>query len=121
MLPVMLNGKGEIIMPLHIGVIGYNRRIVNAAIQIMIKQTNEEIRARHGFGHIVITTNDITYRNITGLDDNQISGLCFDQVIIVDDERWNVLHNQREIIEASVYRLRHSCVPEDYQIQKLEI
>ena len=51
---------------------------------------------------------------------NHVRGHCIDQLIIVDDFRWMVYEQQYELIDWIKYRMMHSCVPEEFQIQKYE-
>lgn len=52
---------------------------------------------------------------------NHARGHCFDQLIIVDDSRWEVYGKQYELIDWIKYRLScASYVPEEFQILEYE-
>lgn len=51
---------------------------------------------------------------------NHVRGHCIDQLIIVDDDRWEVYDVQHELIDWIKYRMFMSCVPEEFQIQEYE-
>jgi len=52
---------------------------------------------------------------------NHARGHSIDQIIIVDDNRWEVYQQQAELIDWLKYRLEcTSCVPEEFQIQEFE-
>jgi len=115
----MLNGKKEDIMSLHIAVVGIDRRVTDSVITQIVDRSNEVIKSRTR--ELLITSDDIIYRNITDVNLSVISGKCFDQLLIVDDNRWSVINRQYQTIKAATSKLAYSCVPEEFQIQKLEI
>ena len=51
---------------------------------------------------------------------NHVRGCCIDQLIIVDDFRWKVYSQQEELIDWIKYRMKNSCVPEEFQVQEYE-
>jgi hypothetical protein len=52
---------------------------------------------------------------------NHVRGHTIDQIIIVDDSRWNVYQQQYELIDWLKYRMDcTSCVPEEFQILTYE-
>lgn len=51
---------------------------------------------------------------------NHVRGYQIDQLIVVDDFRWEIYNQQEELIDWIKYRMKHSCVPEEFQVQKYE-
>jgi hypothetical protein len=50
----------------------------------------------------------------------KLRGIKVDQIILVDDFRWNVYMHQREILRELHGRILNSCVPDNLLIQEYE-
>jgi len=51
---------------------------------------------------------------------NSVRGCNIDQMIIVDDYRWEIYNQQWQVIDEIKFRMLKSCVPDEFQIQEYE-
>lgn len=102
---------------LNIAVVGYNFELSCKAIRIIAENDNCKINK--------ITKDSIFMEDGTKYKAfptyNHARGHIVDQIIIVDDNRWEVYQKQYELIDWLKYRLGCvSCVPEEFQILEFE-
>lgn len=103
---------------LSIAVVAYNFELSCRAIRILADNdlnSKPKIIRRDE----IIMEDDVKYKAFPTY--NHARGHCIDQIIIVDDNRWEVYQQQYELIDWLKYRLDcTSCVPEEFQILKYE-
>lgn len=112
----------EKVVPLKIGFIGYNSQLTQDGL-IQFAENNKEDVAIFKHRTSYIRLKDGT--EIAGLYENRPDGLRghkFDQIILFDDERWNITAHRYDFIKQVIGRCVswYSCVPEEYQILKYE-
>lgn len=106
-------------MGLKVGILGFNanqtymgmREIaVNDYDNKIIKINIDQIIMSDGTEYIAIYPNS-----------EKVVGYKLDQLIVIDDVRWNIFSKLYELIDTLRQRLLfYSYVPEEYQIQKFE-
>ena len=112
----------EQIAPLKIGFIGYNSQLTQNGLRQFV-ENNEENVAIFRYQKSYIRLKDGT--EMVGLYENRVGGLSghrFDQIILFDDERWNITTHRYDFIKQIIEKCVkwYSCVPEEYQILKYE-
>lgn len=105
------------ILILNIAIVGYNHDLSRRALwEIVNNDVNSKFAVRNKDS---VTMEDGTkYRAISR--EEQVRGYSIDQLIIVDDLRWEIYNKQKDVIEYIKYRLEISCVPEEFQVQQYE-
>lgn len=97
--------------------IGYNHEQEMQALKEIVRMENYACRAINT--NRIITLDGTKYFTIS---DKLLScGIELDQLIIADDNRWNVYQEKRSLIKQAKLRLFKSCVPDDFLIIELEI
>lgn len=107
----------EKIHPLKIGLIGYNREQTLHELLMLYKENFEQI--------IRVEEHRVEFKDGTEIraiyNENDTRGIRFDQVILCDDERWNIWEERKNIIDNVLWDIAgYSCVPEEYIIMKCE-
>lgn len=105
-------------MSLTIGVLGYNDKLTEQMLHYVVECDTEN--QTEIFNRNYIRTYEGTeYRALLRHDNWR--GYKFDQIILVDDSRWMIFDKRFDDINIlKSYNLLMSCVPEEYQILKLE-
>ena len=107
----------EDIRPLMIGLIGYNMEQTEYGLWVLSNENSDQVDCveRHR-----IKFNDGT--EIRAIyNENSACGRRFDQIILFDDEKWNIYEKRRDLIEYVFWHMaNYSCVPEEYIVMKLE-
>jgi len=102
---------------LNIAVVAFNYRLSCEALRILANN-DEDAEPISIQKDNIIMSDKTKYKAFSTY--NHVRGHYIDQIIIVDDCRWEVLVQQYELIEDIKYRMTHSCVPKEFQIQKYE-
>lgn len=102
---------------LNIAIVAFNYELSKRALwEIANNDTNSKIKVRTK--DYIIMEDGTKYKIFPTY--NHVRGHCIDQLIIVDDDRWEVYNQQHELIDWIKYRMFMSCVPEEFQIQEYE-
>lgn len=109
--------KREEIKPLKIAMISYDRSNMKIAIDSFIDNNLEQIEAG--------TKKKITLKDGTEIvpiyKKDDLKGKYFDQMMICDDYRWNILSSNEDLISYTYIDLAYkSCVPEEFFTMKYE-
>ena len=110
-----VRGADGVSMTLRIAVIAPSFEIGNKCIEDMLGDTRTIYKTRYSGEYL--TEDAILYRNISTLKYSQIAGSLFDQLIIVDDSRKQVIRNQRSLVCMVKQILGRSYVPHKFQVQ----
>lgn len=110
------------IVPLKIGFIGYNSRLIKDGL-IQFAENNKEDVEICNYRQSYICLKDVT--EIFGLYENSIGDLRsrrLYQLIICDDNRWEIKWKRYDFIQRTIERCIswYSCVPEEFQILEYE-
>ena len=104
---------------LTVAILFYSRAVLNIyAADIVLSDQNSKHKTMSRYNAFMEDgTKYLFMPNLT-----ELYGITIDQLIIVDDFRWNILYDKCKIIKAITMSIRsYSCVPEQYQIQKYEL
>lgn len=112
----------EQIVPLRIGFIGYNSQLTQDGLRQFVENNEEDVEI-FKYRQSYIRLKDGT--EIVGLYENRVDGLRghrLDQLILFDDERWEIKWDRYDFIRRIIERCieGYSCVPEEFQILKYE-
>ena len=114
--------KPEEYNPLTIGLMGYNTQQTYYGMQLFESNNREQIKS-HGSNGLDIILNDET--RIVPISpslnfDLYLRGRRLDQLILFDDERWNIETRHTDLIIKILHEciLYHTCVPNDYIIMR---
>ena len=100
-------------MAFKLAFIGYDREQTNTHFEeLFVANAKQTSFANLGKG-VLILHDGTEIRRIDSLDD--CAGYMFDQIIIADDSRMNVLVERRDEIAAIELTMMYSCVPEEFQ------
>ena len=102
---------------LRIAVVAYNYELSLKAIR-ELAENDTNSKPKIICRDKILMDDDTQY--ITFSTYNNVRGHCIDQLIIVDDFRWEVYSKQYELIDWIKYRMWMSCVPEEFQELKYE-
>lgn len=107
----------EKLYPLKIGLIGYNRQQTQHGMRVFAYENRDKV--------CYFTKNKIILEDETEIhaiyNMNDVRNKMFDQLILCDDERWNVLEERKAFIEDVLrYITSYSCVPYDFLVMKFE-
>lgn len=102
---------------LNIAIVAFNYELSKKAMrEIAYNDVDSKIKIKQ-YDYIIME-DDTRYKIFPTY--NHVRGHCIDQLIIVDDDRWEVYAQQYELIDWIKYRMFMSCVPEELQIQRYE-
>lgn len=109
-------------IPLKIGFIGYNSQLTQDGFRQFAENNKENIEI-FKYRQSYIRLKDRT--EIVGLYENRVDGLRghrLDQLILFDDERWNITAHRYDFIKQVIKKCVswYSCVPKEFQIIKYE-
>ena len=107
----------EKLYPLKIGLIGYNTKQTQYGMQVLAHENSDKV--------CCFTKNKVVLEDETEIyaiyNMNNVRGRKFDQLILCDDERWNILEERKTFIEDVLhYITNHSCVPDNFLVMKFE-
>lgn len=108
--------------PLTIGLMGYSTEQTFYGMQFFENNNIEQIKS-HGSNGLDIILNDDTkiIPILPNLDfDLFVRGKKFDQLILFDDERWNIKTVHKDLINKILHQciFGYTCVPYDYIIME---
>ena len=99
--------------PLNIAFIGYNRKQTRYFFEELFVENSKDVKLISLSGGVMIFKDGTVIRRIDSLQD--CASQKFDQIIIADDSRMNVLVERQDEIAAVELTMLLSCVPEDFQ------
>ena len=111
----------EVKIILRIGILGYSYDLSTRALHEIVN--NDEFNYKSISKFVALMNDDVEtrYYAINPNSENGIMGTRLDQLIIVDDERWEILDKHGDFINHCINPcLVSSCVPEEFKIQKYE-
>ena len=101
---------------MKIGVLGYNQNLTKEAL-VGIAKSDVDARIIKISSNEIVMSDGTSYIPAT----RQTRGLRFDQIILVDDYRWELLTDEFDFInDILLPSLINSCVPEDFQVIQYE-
>jgi hypothetical protein len=107
----------EVVRPLKIGFIGYNREQTDTGLEQFVKSNKDQVTH---FARCEVVLEDGT-KIVPIYNEDNVRGKKFDQIILCDDERWNIWEKRKDLIEYVFwYMAGHSCIPEEYIVMKCE-
>ncbi len=106
-------------MSLKIGVLGWDSHLSQVALKQVV--LNDKTTTPKKIYKDKVITEDESLYMIVPQEIDKLRGLRFDQLILVDDERWQLLDKHYYLIkDFENYVISTSCVPDEFKIQKYE-
>ena len=107
----------ETFHPLKIGLIGYNNEQTRYGLKYLAENNSEQVK--------YITKEELALNDDTVIyalyNEKNAFGVKLDQIILFDDEKWNILEKRKDFIQhILLYTYGHSCVPDEYVVMKCE-
>ena len=102
---------------LTIGVVAYNYKLSCNAIKELAHNDETSTPRKLSMGYCEMQDGTI-YKCFS--TEEKTRGLRIDQIILVDDDRWEVDWQQFELIDSLKHRMYMSYVPDEFQIQRYE-
>jgi len=99
-----------------IGIIGYNYDQSKQALKEIVENDESACRSMSSWGAVMF---DKT-RYFIIEDSRGLRGFRFDQLVIVDDNRWNVYDKRNDLILDAILSLAGSCVPNEFLVLEYE-
>jgi len=102
---------------LRVAILGYNLDLSRKALREIVENDifSKPINKKKDQA---IMSDGTKYIAISSIE--KVRGYAFDQLIIVDDSRWEIFDKQWDVIDYVKERLFLSYVPEEFQIQRYE-
>jgi hypothetical protein len=102
---------------LTIAIVAFNTNLsCEAMFEIAKNDTESKIKHKENFE--ILMENGTLYKVFS--PSSSTSGHRIDQIIIVDDCRWEIIEKHSAFLSKLEERMFYSCVPEEYLIQKYE-
>lgn len=108
-------------LPLRLALLGYNQNTTEQGLRYFINNNIEQVD-RVSWGSKEIRLKDgTTIKGLTSVDEMSLCGRKFDQLILFDDDRWEIeWHRSEDIRIIKTLTMYISVVPEEFQIIKYE-
>lgn len=105
-----------------IAFLGYTRELSVKGLRQLAENNKEQIEKFYkSYDNCVLYLKDGTKITAIGYGENWHNGYKFDQLILFDDDRWNIeIHKEEEIRLIKTCTMYVSNVPEEFQILRYE-
>lgn len=104
-----------------IAFIGYNSKLTGYGLRQFSENNREQVRAVYFDSLVIILKDGTRIKGLRGIDERNLNGYRFDQLILFDDERWEIeWHREEDIRIIKALTMQLSNVPEEFQVLKYE-
>ena len=104
-------------LPLRLALLGYNRHTTEQGLRYFINNNIEQIKGTNWRDKKIYLKDGSTIKGITSVDEQNLRGKRFDQLILFDDNRWNIKwHREEDIRIIKVLTMYCSIIPDEFQI-----
>lgn len=104
-------------LPLRLALLGYNRHTTEQGLRYFINNNIEQIKGTSWRDKKICLKDGSTIKGITSVDEQNLRGKRFDQLILFDDNRWNIKwHREEDIRIIKVLTMYCSIIPDEFQI-----
>lgn len=101
--------------------LGYNVKLTRIGIRQFVDNNIEQVTQFDTSRNIVYLKDGTTVKGMTFANDWSLRGYRFDQLILFDDDRWEICFAKAEEIRIiKALTMQRSNVPEGFQILKYE-
>jgi len=109
------------VKPFNIAILGYNSKLSVEGLNQIIENNREQLSRVSSFRQRVMLKDNTTLEAIVRVDYNALEGKNIDQLILFDDNRWEIEWSRSRDIELiQAMAMQRSIVPEEFQILKYE-
>jgi len=107
--------------PLNIAILGYNVKQTIAGLRQITENNIEQVITINKTTHTVLLKDGTKLQAILSLDERSLQGKHFDQLMLFDDNRWDIRdHRLKDIFYITNVGMRQSVIPEEFQIIEYE-
>ena len=104
-------------LPLRLALLGYNQHTTEQGLRYFINNNIEQIKGTSWRDKKIHLKDGSTIKGITLVDEQSLRGKRFDQLILFDDNRWNIKwHREEDIRIIKVLTMYCSIIPDEFQI-----
>ncbi len=108
-------------LPLRLGLLGYSKHTTEDGLRYFINNNIEQIEGTSWGNKEIRLKDGSTIRGITSVNEMSLRGKRFDQLILFDDDRWNIKWQRNEDIRIiKALTMYYSIIPEEFQIIEYE-
>lgn len=101
--------------------LGYNQKTTELGLKYFVRNNAEQVEDVDWFGKKIRLKDGSTIRGIISVDELCLHGKRFDQLILFDDNRWEIeWHRSEDIRTIKALTMYVSVIPEEFQIIKYE-
>ena len=107
--------------PLNIAILGYNVKQTIAGLRQITENNIEQVITINKTTHTVLLKDGTKLQAILSLDERSLQGKHFDQLMLFDDNRWDIRdYRLKDIFYITNVGMRQSVIPEEFQIIEYE-
>ena len=107
--------------PLNIAILGYDNKQTITGLRQITENNIEQVIAINKTTHTVLLGDGTKLQAILNLDERSLQGKHFDQLMLFDDNRWEIYdHRLKDIFYILNVGLRRSVIPEEFQTIEYE-
>jgi len=107
--------------PYRLAFLGYNAKLTECGLWEFVQNNKEQIANFDRTRNIVRLIDGTIIQGVLGVDPVFLRGSRFDQLILFDDERWQIYYHRSEDIGVIIERMCGSIVPEEFQVLEYEL
>ena len=102
---------------LKIAFIGFNTEQTHAALLQLAVDNADQVKSYDRRRGRIVLTDGTEIMAVPTADPVALNGRRFDQIIIADDWRLEIMHHLRAELRALDWCCQHSSIPEEYRLQ----
>ena len=108
-------------VPFRLGLIGYDAKQTDEGLKQFIDNNEDQVAGVNWSARQIHLRDGSTIRGVQSVDDRRLAGMKFDQLILFDDDRWNIRwHREEDIRIIKAVSMNFSIVPEEFQLIEYE-
>lgn len=108
-------------LPLRLALLGYNQKTTEMGLRYFINNNADQIEGVSWVNKEIRLKDGSTIRGIISADELYLRGKRFDQLILFDDNRWEIeWYRSEDIRIIKALTMYISVIPEEFQIIKYE-
>ena len=108
-------------LPLRLALLGYNQNTTEQGLRYFINNNIEQVDGMSWMSKEIRLKDGSTIKGLTSVDEMSLRGRRFDQLILFDDDRWEIeWHRGEDIRIIKALTMYISIISEEFQIIKYE-
>ncbi len=108
-------------LPLRLALLGYNQNTTEQGLRYFINNNIEQVEGVSWMNREIRLKDGSTIKGLTSVDEMGLRGRKFDQLILFDDDRWEIeWHRSEDIRIIKALTMYVSIIPEEFQVIRYE-